>query len=97
MTKHTLIQIQEVVNLSANEPELLWGFSLETPNTSYKTDKYEVFFAGWILGKKSKVVSIEVISSGRVIHTIAVDNPRQMLLKLMPRYPRLRPVVFSHK
>jgi SAM-dependent methyltransferase len=76
MAKHTLIQIQEVVNLSANEPELLWGFSLDAPNTSYKTDKYEVLLAGWILGKKAKVVSIEIVSSGKVIDRIPVDNPR---------------------
>ncbi|MEG4441140.1 class I SAM-dependent methyltransferase [Microcoleus sp. AT9_B5] len=76
MTEHTLIQIQEVVNLPQNDPELLWGFNIDTPNTSYKTDKYEVLFAGWILGKKAQVVSIEVISSNNVIHTIAVDKPR---------------------
>ncbi|WP_293336579.1 methyltransferase domain-containing protein [Microcoleus sp. CAWBG58] len=81
MTGHTLIEIQEVVNLSANEPELLWGFSLETPDTSYKTDKYEVWFAGWILGKKAQVVSIEVIYSGRLIHMIVVDNPRPDVAK----------------
>lgn len=76
MTEHSLIQIQEVVNLSVNDPELLWGFNIDTPDISYKTDKYEVLFAGWILGKKERVVSVEVISSGRVIQTIAVDNPR---------------------
>jgi len=76
MTEHTLIQIQEVVNLPQNDPELLWGFNIDTPNTSYKTDKYELLFAGWILGKKAQVVSIEVISSNNVIQTIAVDKPR---------------------
>lgn len=81
MIEHTLIQIQEVVNLSANDPELLWGFSLDTPDTSYKTDKYEILFAGWILGKKARVVSIEVSSSGKVIHRIAVDNPRPDVAK----------------
>ncbi len=81
MIEHTLIQIQEVVNLSANDPELLWGFSLDTPDTLYKTDKYEILFAGWILGKKARVVSIEVSSSGKVIHRIAVDNPRPDVAK----------------
>lgn len=76
MTEHTLIQIQEVVNLPQNDPELLWGFNIDTPNTSYKTDKYELLLAGWILGKKAQVVSIEVISSNNVIQTIAVDKPR---------------------
>jgi 2-polyprenyl-3-methyl-5-hydroxy-6-metoxy-1,4-benzoquinol methylase len=55
---------------------LLWGFNIDTPNTSYKTDKYELLFAGWILGKKAQVVSIEIISSGRVIQTIPVNYPR---------------------
>ena len=76
MTEHTFIQIQEVVKLPQNDPELLHGFNLDTPNTSYKTDRYEVLFAGWILGKKDQVVSIEVISSNKVIQTIAVDKPR---------------------
>ncbi|MCC3591004.1 MAG: class I SAM-dependent methyltransferase [Microcoleus sp. PH2017_29_MFU_D_A] len=76
MTEHTLIQIQEVVKLPQNDPELLWGFNIDTPNTSYKTDKYEVLFAGWILGKKNQVAFIEVISSNKVIQTIAVDKSR---------------------
>ena len=76
MTEHTFIQIQEVVKLPQNDPELLQGFNLDTPNTSYKTDKYEILFAGWILGKNDQVVSIEVISSNKVIETIAVDKPR---------------------
>ncbi|MEG4400396.1 methyltransferase domain-containing protein [Microcoleus sp. N9_A2] len=71
-----MIQIQEVVNLPLNDPELLWGFNIDTPNTSYKTDKYEVLFAGWILGKKAQVVSIEVISSGRAIQKIPVNYSR---------------------
>ena len=33
-------------------------------------------FAGWILGKKAQVVSIEVINDGRVIQTIAINYPR---------------------
>jgi SAM-dependent methyltransferase len=76
MTEHSLIQIQEVVKINPNDPELLWGFNIDTPNTSYKTDKYEVWLAGWILGKKNQVVSIEVICCGRVIQIIPVNNPR---------------------
>jgi SAM-dependent methyltransferase len=76
MTEHTLIQIQEVVKIPSNDPELLWGFNIDNPNTSYKTDKYEVLVSGWILGKKTQVVSIEVISNDRVIQTIPVNYPR---------------------
>jgi SAM-dependent methyltransferase len=81
MTEHSLIEIQEVVKINPNDPELLWGFNIDTPNTSYKTDKYEVLFAGWILGKKTQVVSIEVICCGRVIQTIPVNNPRPDVAK----------------
>jgi SAM-dependent methyltransferase len=76
MTEHTLIQIQEVVKFPSNDPELLWGLNIDNPNTSYKTDKYEVLLSGWILGKKTQVVSIEVISNDRVIQTIPVNYPR---------------------
>lgn len=76
MTEHTLIQIQEVVKFHQDDVDLLWGFNIDTPNTSYKTDKYELLFAGWILGKKAQVVSIEVIHNDRVIQTIPVNYPR---------------------
>jgi hypothetical protein len=76
MTEHTLIKIQEVVNLPVNDPELLSGFNIDTPNTSYITDKYELLFAGWILGKKAQVVSIEIIHNEKVIQTIPVNYPR---------------------
>jgi 2-polyprenyl-3-methyl-5-hydroxy-6-metoxy-1,4-benzoquinol methylase len=76
MTEHTLIQIQEVVKLPQDDVDLLWGFNIDTPNTSYKTDKYEVLFAGWILGKKAQVVSIEIIHNEKVIQTIPINYPR---------------------
>jgi len=76
MTEHTLIEIQEVVNFSINEPELLWGFNIDSPYNLYKTNKYEVLIAGWILGKKDRVVSIEVISNGNLIQVIPVNYPR---------------------
>jgi hypothetical protein len=44
MTGHTLIQIQEVVKIHPNDPDLLWGFNIDTPNNLYKTDKYEVYY-----------------------------------------------------
>ncbi|MEG3973332.1 class I SAM-dependent methyltransferase [Microcoleus sp. herbarium8] len=76
MTGHTLIQIQEVVKIHPNDPDLLWGFNIDTPDNLYKTDKYEVLLSGWILGKKTQVVSIEVISNDSVIQTIPVNYPR---------------------
>ncbi|MGL5058794.1 MAG: class I SAM-dependent methyltransferase [Microcoleus sp.] len=76
MTEHTLIQIHEVVKFYQDDVDLLWGFNIDTPNTSYKTDRYEVLFAGWILGKKAQVVAIEVIHNDRVIQTIPVNYPR---------------------
>jgi len=76
MTKHTLIEIQEVVNFSINEPEFLWGFNIDSPYNLYTTDKYEILLSGWILGKKTQVVSIEVISDGNVIQIIPVSYPR---------------------
>jgi hypothetical protein len=76
MTGHTLIQIQEVVKIHPKDPDLLWGFNIDTPNNLYKTDKYEVLLSGWILGKKTQVVSIEVISNDSVIQTIPVNYPR---------------------
>ena len=76
MTEHTLIEIQEVANFSINEPELLWGFNIDSPYNLYTTDKYEILLSGWILGKKTQVVSIEVISDGNVIQIIPVSYPR---------------------
>lgn len=76
MTEHTLIQIHEVVKFPSDDPELLWGFNIDNPNISYKTDKYEVLLSGWILGKKTQVVSLDVISNDRVIQTIPVNYSR---------------------
>lgn len=76
MIEHTLIQIQEVIKFPPNDPELLWGFNIDTPNNLYKTDKYEVLISGWVLGKKTQVVSIEVINNGSVIQAIPVNHPR---------------------
>jgi hypothetical protein len=76
MTEHTLIQIQEVVNLPQTTQNCYGGLisTLQTLHT--KQINMNFCFAGWILGKKAQVVSIEVISSNNVIQTIAVDKPR---------------------
>lgn len=82
MNEHTLIKIHEIVTFSVNDSEFLWGFNIESPDLLYKTDSYDIILIGWILGKKAQVVSIEAISRGRVIQTVAVDRPRPDVIEV---------------
>ncbi|MEG4457142.1 hypothetical protein [Microcoleus sp. N9_A1] len=76
MSEDTLIEIIEVIQTSADNSELLWGCNIDLPNQGDQTDSYEISFKGWVLGKKSPAIAVELISGGETIEKIAVDQSR---------------------
>jgi glycosyltransferase involved in cell wall biosynthesis len=78
------IKILEV-NYPAIESGLLWDFAIDELLVG-KIYRNFVLLRGWVLGKCSFAVGLEVISNGQVIQFIPINEQR---LDLVPHYPNL--------
>ena len=71
-----IIHIQEVALMPLDDPELLWGFNIEAPTIGTKVSASSILIGGWVLGKKSRAIKVELIRNGEVIHEIPVSQHR---------------------
>lgn len=82
MTEPALIEILDVVQLSVEDSELLWGFNIDSPRKQFQSETDKIFVYGWVLGKKYPVVGVKVTSSGTLIQKLATNNPRPDVAKI---------------
>lgn len=87
MTTNTLVEIFDV-SLSATDPELLWGCAIDNPRKGSKTNTYTIDVSGWVLGKNSPAVAVELVSDGRVLKRISTNNFRPDVGKVYSEVPR---------
>ena len=71
-----ILNIQEVTLISPEDPELLWGFNIEAPAIGTQVNPSNILIGGWILGKKSRAVKVELICDGEVIREMPVSQHR---------------------
>ncbi len=95
MREQTLVKILEVVRLEGEDSEALWAFNIDNPNESYTTDKYEVICSGWVLGKKSDVVAVEIISDSLKVAKTLVNQPRPDVGEVYPKVSKAGMCGFS--
>jgi len=80
-----LIDILEVINVPLIDSQELLAFNVDAPETGSQIDADAVEFRGWVLGKVSPVIAVEVIDQGRVLKTIAVNVPRPDVAQTYPQ------------
>ncbi|MGB3267771.1 MAG: hypothetical protein WBA89_27910, partial [Microcoleus sp.] len=80
-----MIDVVEVLSAPLAESQGLLGFNLDVPETGTQTDVGAVEFRGWVLGKMSPAIAVEVIHQGRVLKTIAVNVPRPDVVQTYPQ------------
>ena len=71
-----ILNIQEVTLISPEDPELLWGFNIEAPAIGTKVNPSNILIGGWVIGKKSRAVKVELICNGEVIREMPVSQHR---------------------
>jgi FkbM family methyltransferase len=71
-----VLNIQEVLLISPEAPELLWGFNIEAPTIGTHVIPSNILIGGWVIGKKSPAVKVELIRNGEVIREIPVNQHR---------------------
>lgn len=71
----TSVEVADVI-LSELPTDYLWGFAIDSPRSYAKFDSSYFLIAGWIIGKKSPVSAIEVLSGSRLLYTIPINQTR---------------------
>jgi hypothetical protein len=80
-----VLDIVEVINVPVIESQGLLAFNLDAPETGTQIDAKGVEFRGWVLGKTSPAIAVEVVAQGRVLKTIAVNVHRPDVLISYPQ------------
>jgi sulfotransferase family protein len=70
------------------EPAELRGFELETPKAGEQGDLHLFRLGGWIVGRESQPVAIEVIYNARVLRTLPVKGIRSDVEQRFPEMPQ---------
>lgn len=93
MSKKT-VDILDVVRVEPNESELLLSYAIDQPKKGNKIDGTEIEILGWVVGKKSPVIAVEVINGDRVLRRILIDENRPDVGKLYPNVPEAKDSAF---
>lgn len=83
------------VRLSQLDSKLLWGYAIDFPRVGTQTNPYAIDIRGWVLGKSSPVIEVELIQDNAVIQNISVCQSRPDVAKLYPGEPLAEKCGFS--
>ncbi|MGB3514315.1 MAG: hypothetical protein WBA93_34920 [Microcoleaceae cyanobacterium] len=86
MSKNTL-DILDVVRVKPGDSELLLSYAIDKPKKGNKIDGTEIEFLGWVVGKKSPAIAVEVVNNDRVLGRIPVDESHPDVGKLYANVP----------
>ena len=73
------------VTLSESDSSRLWGRNLEFPKTASLAEGHTVEIIGWVLGRQSPAVAVEVSAEGRLIQRVPVNIQRSDVAALYPQ------------
>jgi peptidoglycan/xylan/chitin deacetylase (PgdA/CDA1 family) len=75
------VEIEEV-SVPEPDPERLLGCHVELPKPGSRGNAIEV--AGWVLGKRSRAVAVELLSGGEVFRRLPLEVPRPDIAAAFP-------------
>jgi glycosyltransferase involved in cell wall biosynthesis len=81
-----LAEILEV-SLSELDSERLWGRHIDLPKPNTQTEASAVDLMGWVLGKSSPAVAVELLHDGRVIRRFPLNYRRPDIAEAFPDVP----------
>ncbi|WP_242719371.1 tetratricopeptide repeat protein [Microcoleus vaginatus] len=83
-----IVTIVDILAVSSLEnPCELWAFSIDSPAPETQINSSSIIVAGWIVGKTSPAVAVELICDGQVIEAIAIDGNRSDVAQIFPQAP----------
>jgi Sulfotransferase family len=81
-----LVEISKV-SLAERDSERLWGYHIELPKIGDTIDLYAITIAGWVLGRDSRIVAVEIMHQGQPIQTIPIRVRRPDVAMHYPGVP----------
>lgn len=93
-TSSSQVEILDVEYYPANE-NLLWGFHLDLPQKGDKINNYVIEIVGWVLGRKSPALTVEIVEGDRVMRQVSVRKPRLGVAKYYPQLPKAKSCGFA--
>lgn len=85
--RSNIIQILNVIKFYEYDQTLLWGFNVESPVKPQIIYEYEIPVFGWVLGKKSPVVAVEVISNNTFVQQVSINQLRPDVARTYSHVP----------
>ena len=76
------------VTLVPPDAERLWGFHLDYPRSGSIAEAAAVEIRGWVIGRGSRAVAVEVLHQGRTIRRVPIDVSREDVARVYPAAPK---------
>ncbi|NES04572.1 MAG: hypothetical protein F6K22_18100 [Okeania sp. SIO2F4] len=80
------------ISLFKINTQYLWGRFLDRPKNRNQIDiqNNEIEILGWVLGKSSTAVAVEIISEGKIIQKVPINRKRPGVAKAYPQVPEAK-------
>jgi hypothetical protein len=87
--RRPLIALVEILDVALTEldAEQLRGRNIEFPKVDSSVDSDTMVVIGWVLGRSSPAVTVEVVHDGAVLQSAPIDVQRQDITDAFPRVP----------
>jgi hypothetical protein len=82
----TFVEILDVA-LSDLDTGQLWGRNIEAPKTQSRIGGDTIPVGGWVLGRSSPAITVEVVHAGKVLQRAPIDAQRLDIVDAFPRVP----------
>jgi hypothetical protein len=79
----TLVEVLDVA-LSEVDTEPLGGRNIEAPKPQSRVDGDSILVVGWVLGRSSPVITVEVVHGATVLQSVPIDVPRPDVAAAFP-------------
>ena len=76
------------VSLAPLDESRLWGFYLDFPKTGSLVEAAAVGIWGWVIGRTSPAVAVEILDERRVIRRVPIDTVREDVARVYPAAPK---------
>lgn len=86
LTKTAVVEISNI-HLSGVNAKELQACNIDLPKKGDRLNTYSIQILGWVVGKESRVVAVEIVNGGTVVEKVPVDVPREGVGKRFAKLP----------
>lgn len=90
----SLVEIIDVISYPV-EKNLLFGFHIDAPQKGDKVNSYVLEIVGWVLGRKSPALTLEIVNDGLVMSRVSIRKPRPGVAKHYQELPKAKTCGFA--